>query len=176
MGKLPNWNKDVDAITALQIIDDWDAVHDAAAATDGPQLMAMYDSTKPTAVADGDAVRLLADSYGRLLAGKEPEAFQATITSADASSATQVKAKTAAKRIHVLGLIISTDTALNIQLQDDSTTPVVIMEQVYFAANGGLTITFPPEAPLIVTTNKDLDVLASGAGNISVTITGYLAP
>jgi hypothetical protein len=53
------------AETALQIIDDWDAVHDSAASADGPQLMAAYDATKPTAVADGDAVRVLSDEYGR---------------------------------------------------------------------------------------------------------------
>jgi len=160
--------------TAIQIIDDWDAVHDSAASSDGPQLMAAYDSTKPTAVADGDAVRVLADASGRLLAGVEPERFQATITSADATSATSVKAKTASKQIHVLSLIISTDTAMNIQLQDDAGTPVVLMEQIYLAANGGMALTFPPEAPLVVATNQDLDVIASAAGNISVTITGYL--
>jgi hypothetical protein len=162
------------AETALQIIDDWDAVHDSAASSDGPQLMAAYDSTKPTAVGDGDAVRVLADASGRLLAGVEPERFQATITSADAQAATQVKAKTAAKQMHILSLIISTDTAMNIQLQDDAGTPVVLMEQIYLAANGGMALTFPPEAPLVVATNQDLDVITSAAGNISVTVTGYL--
>lgn len=164
------------ALTALQIIDDWDAVHDSAASSDGVQLMGAYDSTKPTAVADGDAVRVLADAYGRLLAGKEPEAFQSTINSADATSATSVKAKTADKRIHILTLVVSTDTAMNIKFQDDAGTPAVLIQPLYFAANGGAVITFPPEAPLIVATNQDLDVIASAAGNISVAVTGYLAP
>lgn len=44
-----------------------------------------------------------------------------------------------------------------------------------FAANGGAHLTWPPEAPLICGTNFDFDVIASAAGNISVTITGYLA-
>lgn len=160
--------------TAVEIMDDWDAVHDSAASSDGVQLMAAYDSTKPTAVGDGDAVRVLADASGRLLAGVEPERFQATITSADATSATQVKAKTAAKQIHILSLIVSTDTAMNIQFQDDAGSPAVLVEQMYFAANGGAVLTFPPEAPLVVATNQDLDVLASASGNISVTATGYL--
>jgi len=99
--------------------------------------------------------------------------FQATITSADATTATQVKAKTAAKKIHVTSLIISTDTAMSIQLQDD-TGPTVLMEQVYLAANGGMAMNFPEATPLIVNTNEDLDVLASAAGNISVTVTGYV--
>lgn len=162
--------------TAIQIIDDWDATHDSAVSADGPQLMAAYDSTKPTAVdTDADAVRVLADAYGRLLAGVEPERFQATITSANATSATMVKLKTAAKKMYILTLIVSTDTAMNIQFQDD-TGPTVLIEQLYLAANGGAVINFPPEAPLVVNTNEDFDVIASVAGNISVTITGYLAP
>jgi hypothetical protein len=160
--------------TAVEIVDDWDSVHDSAASSDGPQLMAAYDSTKPTAVGDGDAVRVLADASGRLLAGVEPERFQATITSADAQTATQVKAKTAAKQMHILSLVVSTDTAMNIQFQDDAGTPAVLIEQMYFAANGGAMLQFPPEAPLVVATNQDLDVIASVAGNISVTVTGYL--
>ncbi len=161
--------------TAVEIIDDWDATHDSAASADGVQLMGAYDSTKPTAVADGDAVRVLTDSYGRILTGAEPEAFQATITSADAQSATQVKAKTASKKMYILGVIISTDTAMSIQLQDDG-SPTVLMEQIYLADNGGMAMTFPPQAPLVCGTNFDLDVIATAAGNISVTVTGYLAP
>jgi hypothetical protein len=100
--------------------------------------------------------------------------FQATITSADATTATQVKAKTAAKKIHVTSLIISTDTAMNIQLQSDNGTPQVVMEQIYLAANGGMALTFPERFPLTVNTNEDLDVIASASGNISVTVTGYV--
>ena len=100
--------------------------------------------------------------------------FQATITSADASSATQVKAKTADKKIHIVSLVISTDTAMNIQLQSDNGTPQVVMEQIYLAANGGMALTFPERFPLQVNTNEDLDVIASAAGNISVTAVGYV--
>jgi hypothetical protein len=163
------------AETAVEIMDDWDAVSGSAAATDGPQVMGLYDSTKPTAVDDGDAVQILTDSYGRPLAGFEPEAFQATITSADATSATQVKAKTAAKKMYILSIIVSTDTAMNIQFQDD-TGPTVLIEQMYFAANTGFTMTFSESAPLVVNTNEDLDIITSVAGNVSVVVTGYLAP
>lgn len=106
----------------------------------------------------------------------EPERFQATITSSDAQSATQVKAKTAGQKIYILLLTVSTDTEMNIQFQDDAGTPNVLTEQMYFAANGGAVIPFPRQAPLVVTTNQDFDVIASTSGNISVTITGYLGP
>lgn len=98
--------------------------------------------------------------------------FQETITSANATSATAVKAKTAAKKIYVTDLIISVDTAMNVQLQDDNGSPVVLMEQIYLPANSVFSKTF--STPLVVATNQDLDVVASASGNISVTVTGYV--
>ena len=99
--------------------------------------------------------------------------IQATINSADASSATQVVAKVAGENIYILSIMVTTDTELNFQLQDDAGTPAVLMENIYLAANGGFVMNFPPEAPLVVATNQDLDIIASGAGNVSVTVTGY---
>lgn len=103
---------------------------------------------------------------------RRADAFQATITSADASSPTQVKAKTAAKKIYVTDLIISVGAELTVQVQDDAGIPVVLMEQVYMPANSVLPLHF--QTPLMVATNQDLDVVTSGAGNISVTALGYV--
>lgn len=104
--------------------------------------------------------------------------FHATITSADATTATQVKAKTAAKKIYVTSLMISVgSTAMEVQLQSDNGTPQVVMEEAFFAANGGLTWTAcDPKLPLfVVNTNEDLDVITSAAGDISVAVSGYVA-
>lgn len=106
------------------------------------------------------------------LVGKRADSFQVTITSANATSATDVKAKTASKKIYITDLVISVDTAMNVQLQDDTGTPVVIMEQMYFPANSIFSKTF--STPLEVPTNKDLEVITSAAGNISVTAAGYV--
>lgn len=162
---------------ATEIMDDWDATHASAAPADGVQIMGTgYSTALPTDIgADADAARICTDRYGRILRGIMPQNFQATITSADAQSATQVKAKTADRKMYILSLVVSTDTAMNIQFQDD-TGPTVLIEQLYLAANGGAHLTWPPEAPLVVNTNEDFDVIASATGNISVTITGYLAP
>ncbi len=51
--------------TAVQIMDDWDATHDSAASADGAQIMAEARTSNPTAVGNGDAVRLRADVTGR---------------------------------------------------------------------------------------------------------------
>lgn len=54
--------------TAVEILDDWDAVHDAAISADGPQVMAEaadFDGAAlPNAVAEGDAVRPKASLSG----------------------------------------------------------------------------------------------------------------
>lgn len=162
--------------TAIQIIDDWDATHAGAAVADGPQIMgAGYSAALPTDVgADADAARICTDRHGRILRGVMPQNFQATFTSADAQAATPVKAKTADRKMYILSLVVSVDTAMNVQFQDD-TGPTILIEGMYFAANGGAHLTWPAEAPLVVNTNEDFDVITSAAGNISVTITGYLA-
>lgn len=161
---------------ATEIVDDWDATHASAASADGPQVMgAGYSTGLPTDVgADGDAARICTDRYGRVLRGVMPQNFQATFTSADAQAATPVKTKTADRKMYILSLVVSVDTAMNVQFQDD-TGPTVLIEGMYFAANGGAHLTWPAEAPLVVNTNEDFDIITSAAGNISVTITGYLA-
>jgi hypothetical protein len=163
-------------LTAVQIMDDWDAVHDSAASSDGPQLIAAYDSTKPTAVADGDAVRVLSDSYGRLLAGLEPEWFNATYDSSDATAeGATVKAATASKKIYILSCILSSDVEGWIKLQDEDSN--ALTGKMWLKAGGGMALTWPPEAPLVLNTvNKALEVIAEAAGDVSVTVTGYLAP
>lgn len=162
-------------VTALQIIDDWDAVHDSAASTDGPQLMGAYDSTKPTAVADGDAVRVLTDSYGRLLAGVEPQRFQAVYDSADATGEGEVvQASAASTVIVVLSYVISSDVEGWIKLQDEDST--ALTGKFWLKAGGGVAITLPANAPIVLGADKDLEVIAEAAGNVSVSVTGYTIP
>ncbi|MCK4500086.1 hypothetical protein KAU11_06275, partial [Candidatus Babeliales bacterium] len=133
---------------AIEIMDDWDATHASAAPADGPQIMgAAYSTALPTDVgADADAARICTDRHGRILSGVMPQNFQATFTSADAQAAAPVKAKTADRKMYILSLVVSVDTAMNVQFQDD-TGPTVLIEGMYFAANGGAHLTWPAEAP-----------------------------
>ena len=166
---------DDDAVASLGIIDDWDAVHDSAASTDGPQLMAAYDATKPTAVADGDAVRVLADEYGRLLAGVEKTAWHDTLDSADASAAgVAVKASAASTVLVVQSYVISVDAEMWVHLVDEDDT--VLTGKFWLKAGGGVAITLPDKAPIIMGVDKDLEVRTEGAGNVSVSATGYTIP
>ena len=161
--------------TAVQIIDDWDATHDSAASADGPQVMAAYDSTKPAAVGDGDAVRVLADSYGRLLSGVEPTRFQATFDSADATGEAEVVHASAASTVIVVqSFVISSDVEGWIKLQDEDST--ALTGKFWLKAGGGVAITLPTNAPIVLGADKDLEVICEAAGNVSVSVTGYTIP
>ena len=165
-----------DAIkTAVEIMDDWDATHDSAASADGPQLMAAYDATKPTAVGDADAVRILADAYGRLLAGVEPQAFQAVYDSVDASGEGEaVHASAASTIIVVQSYVISVDAEMWIKLQDEASG--ALTGKFWLRAGGGVAITLPDKAPIVLGVDKDLEVISEGAGAVSVSVTGYTIP
>ena len=172
------WTQDFnsDAVkAAVEIMDDWDAVHDSAASSDGPQVMAAYDSTKPTAVGDADAVRVLADAYGRLLAGVEPQAFQATFNSADASGeGNAVHASAASTVIVVQSYVISVDAEMWVELQEEDSSELT--GKFWLKAGGGVAITLPDKAPIVLGVDSDLEVITEGAGNVSVSVTGYTIP
>ena len=168
---------DDDAVASLGIIDDWDAVHASAASSDGPQIMgAAYSAGLPTDVgADGDAARICTDRFGRIVRGLMPQWFNAVFDSADASAeANVVKAATPSRKIYILSLTISVDAEMWVKLQDEDSNAITCKH--WFKAGGGKTITYPPEAPLVLdVVNKALEVITEGAGNIGVEITGYLA-
>jgi hypothetical protein len=134
--------------------------------------------TEASAAAIKTAVEIMDDwddgsNNCNTVSGYPNNGFSATINSADATSATQVKAAAGASTyIYITDIIVSTDTAMNFKIQDDEGTPGVLIQSTYVAANGGFVANFatPIKQP---TANADIDVLASASGNISVTINGY---
>ena len=136
---------------------------------------AAYSTALPTDVgADADAARLVTDRYGRLCTGLQPQAAKATLNNADTTTAREVVAATASRKIYVTSLILSVDTAGNYWLEDGDAAAVT--GKFYLAANGGCAITFPEGTPLsTATVNKALNVKGSTAGNVGVTVTYYLA-
>lgn len=182
----------VDANGAVYVQPVGNVAEDAADSGNPIKVGGVYNSSAPS-LDDGDRGDLQLDSSGNvqvnlatviadIISGAEndsiltaahrrADAFQATITSADASTATSVKAKTAAKKIYVTDLIVSVDTAMNVQFQDDD-SPTVLVEQMYMPANSVFSKSF--STPLVLGTNVDLDVITSTSGNISVTALGYV--
>lgn len=96
--------------------------------------------------------------------------FHNTITSADATTAVQVLAGTAGKSIYLTDVVISTDTALTAQLEDGAAAALV--DDLFLPATSVWSKTW--STPIPVAAGEALNVLTSVAGNISVTVTGYL--
>lgn len=96
--------------------------------------------------------------------------FQNTATTADATTALVVRAANAGDTLYVTDITISTDTAMDIEIQDTAST--VVSEQMYFPATSIWSKTW--STPLVFAADEGVQVLASVAGNVSVTITGYV--
>ena len=118
---------------------------------------------------------MLADEYGRLLSGVEKTAWSDEYNSADASGEGEVVHASAASTILVVqSYIISVDAEMWVELQDEDSAEVT--GKFWLKAGGGVAITLPDKAPIILGVDKDLEVITEGAGNISVSATGYTIP
>lgn len=133
--------------------------------------------------ANGNTKVTLATALGGLSNGVEndtilvapfrrADAFQAILTSADASTAAQIKSGTSAKSIYITDIVVSTDTAMNVKIQDNAGTPVVAFGPLYLPANSVWSKSL--ETPYKVATAADLNFKASVSGNISCAVTGYV--
>lgn len=91
----------------------------------------------------------------------------AYIVSADATGTADVWTPAAGKKFVLTGLIVSSDTAMNLIFKDEGTAFL----KVFVPANGGAVVNLP--AKLSAAANNDLKVTASVAGNIAVTAWGY---
>lgn len=103
---------------------------------------------------------------------KRADAFQATFNSADATTRAQVKAGTSSKKIYVTDIEISIGTAMSVKIQDSTASAVILLQSLYMPANSVFSKTFA--TPLECSTAKDLEVIASVAGNVTVNAQGYV--
>jgi len=99
--------------------------------------------------------------------------FELTFNSADASTAQQLKAAIAEKKIYIFTMIVSVGADMTVTIQDEDDTAV--MEPVNLSATGGFVGEWPSYAPLSLDVNKALEVITSAAGAVSVTITGAVS-
>jgi hypothetical protein len=95
--------------------------------------------------------------------------FNSSTTTADATTGMTVKAGVANKVIYVTDMMISTDTAMDIELHDTDNT--VIFEHMYFPSKSIWSKTW--STPIAITLGKGLKVVSSVAGNVTSTITGF---
>jgi hypothetical protein len=107
--------------------------------------------------------------------GGEKTAWQEDYDSADATAEGQVVKASAASTIVVLqSYVISSDVEGWIKLQDEDSG--ALTGKFWLKAGGGVAITLPDKAPIVLGVDKDLEVIAEAVGNVSVSATGYTIP
>jgi hypothetical protein len=117
---------------------------------------------------------MITDVYGRqAVVTHHPNFWRADGKWGAAQTDTSVKgAPGAGLSLYITDIVMSTDTAGSMTMQDEDNAIVVPL--MYFAANGGAAMHF--RTPLKVLSNKALEIDTVIAGNHSVLVSGYTAP
>jgi len=95
--------------------------------------------------------------------------------SADLSGCEEIVAAVSGKSIKLQYVTISSESAINVTLgagESGSAVESTILGPVYLAANSSIRFSFKPL--LHLTAGKSLTADASGAGNVTVVVQGYI--
>lgn len=161
------------ALTALQLIDDTVIANDGAAGSAKAFLIGgQYNSSPAKVSASGDLVNLNLTQDGKILDIHSTVAADTTNINNNYSSAqtntSQQSAPGSNKRIVVVEIIYSRDTAGNMKLvEDPAGTPATKFGPHYFPATGGMVAT---KVYIPLTANKALGLTSVGGGNETITI------
>lgn len=155
------------------------AADDAVAAGNPLQIGGLAkasDGTDPGSLAEADIASLIADLNRRLYVNiAHPNFWKGNENNAAAQTNNEIVATPGGGlSLYVVSIIMSYGIAGTIKLVEDTASPADIAGPYYFAANGGLAFQFNP--PLKLTANKNLGYTSVGAGNHTVTVSGYTAP
>lgn len=136
------------------------------------------DSSDPgSASAENDRVHLIADENRRLYVNNaHPNLWDQVENNSTAQTNNEIKtAPGSGLYLYVTDIIMSTDTDMNIKLvQDTGGTPADVAGPFYFAANGGIAISF--NTPIKISENVNLGYTSSAAGNHTIQVHGFSAP
>lgn len=165
---------DGSALTSLQLIDDVIVASDTGLGSSTPKgavMMGHYSSSPTKVSASDDAVSLKLTQEGKMLDVHSTVAADTTnINNSYASAQTntsQQSAPGANKRIVVVEIIYSRDTAGTMKLvEDPAGTPATKFGAHYFPANGGMVAT---KCYVPLTANKALGLTSTGGGNETFT-------
>lgn len=156
-----------------------DVAHDSAAGGNPVLIGAYAGNAHPAAVANADAVRVLADLFGRLVVtpGAPVEKYEQYVSPADITDTAddEVFAATASVRHCITSITVTcshASTGTYVVVKDGST---VIWQAYCGAAGGGAAIAFT--VPLVGTANTAINVANLTTSSATrVSISGYQLP
>jgi len=169
---------DVDVATLPGVAGD---VADDAADSGNPvkigAVVKPMDATDPgEADAENDRAHLIADENRRLYVNDvHPNLWSAVENNSTAQTNNELKAAPGpGLSLYVTDIVMSTDTAMNIKLVENTGSPTDKAGPYYFAANGG--IAMPLKTPIKLSANVNLGYTSSAAGNHTIQVHGFIAP
>jgi hypothetical protein len=146
--------------------------HDAAAASAPVRVAGKYSSSPAKVSATGDVVDLAVTQDGKLLdihstAAADTTNVNTNYTSAQ-TNAVLVSAPGASKRLVIVDILYSRDTAGTMKLVEDTAgTPTAKCGPHYFSNNDGIS---HPKTYIPLSTNKNLGITTVGGGNETITL------
>lgn len=145
------------------------AAHDAVASGNPVVNGGVAETTRPAAVADGDAVRLWVDELGRLVTmpGSGEDNWAAAEYTTNQTDTQLIAAPGAGLAIRLYELVVSTGTAGTVLFEQGTATRLI--GRVSLAANGGFV--WSSARGLLLGANTALTVTTTtGAGPLAITI------
>lgn len=93
--------------------------------------------------------------------------------SADCSTAQTLVPAVSGKSHYIKSITIQCVAAIDVQIQDNTGTPIVLIGGLEFVATSGSPVAIDFLNPIKVASGKQIDVKASGAGKIAAVIQGF---
>lgn len=170
-----NRGLNVDASNRIGATAQGSVAHDSAS-TDNPLINGgVAESTRPAAVADGDAVRAWYDTAGRQVVqiGSAESSYVAAEYTSNQTDTSLIAAPGAGLQIVIYDILVSTGAAGTVLLEDGTTTR--LFGRLSLAANGGWQ--FNSSKGLRLTANQALTITTTtGAGPLAVTVNYAVLP
>lgn len=152
------------------------AAHDAAATGNPLQLGGVAETTRPTAVAVGDAVRAWFDQLGRQVVqiGSGEENYVAAEYTSNQTDASLIAAPGAGLYIRIFDILVSTGTTGTVLFEEGTSTR--LFGRISLAASGGWSFN-SAKGVRMATANTALTITTTtGAGPLSVTVNYSIEP
>lgn len=104
---------------------------------------------------------------------RRADAFQVKYDALSNTTPQQVKVGTSGKSVYITDISISTDITQSVQIQDNNSTPEILIPRKFLPANSAWLKSYI--TPKQVAPGKDINVVTSGSANsVTVEINGYI--
>lgn len=154
------------------------AAHDAAAVGNPIINGGVAETTRPTAVADADAVNAWHDEMGRQVVqiGSGEDVYVSAEYTSSQTDTSLISAPGANLYIRIFDIVVSTGTAGTVLLEEDQASDARLFGRISLAANGGWSFNSAKGIKFAFSNSALLITTTTGAGPLSITVNYCIEP